>query len=101
MQRSGEHRTLPDVSIGIDVGGTFIDIVVVDRAGGMRAVKVLTTPTGLAAGVMQGLAKVLGDGLAGAIPAPRNVHPTTTATAALLQGRPPAVGLINAAPLGE
>jgi N-methylhydantoinase A len=92
---SGEREGSPDVAIGIDVGGTFIDVVVVDRAGGVRADKVLTTPADLSVGVMQGLAKVLNGGLREAVAASRVVHATTAATNALLERRTPDVGLIT------
>ena len=90
----GQREGSPDVAIGIDVGGTFIDVVVVDRAGGVRADKVLTTPADLSVGVMQGLAKVLDGGLRDAVAGARIVHATTAATNALLERRTPAVGLI-------
>ena len=39
-----ESLPVPDVAIGIDVGGTFTDIVVIDRAtGAMEVDKVLST----------------------------------------------------------
>ena len=55
--------SLPDIAIGVDVGGTFTDIVVIDRKRGTLVVdKVLSTPGRLEAGIMNGLRKVLGDG---------------------------------------
>ena len=32
------------VTIGVDVGGTFTDVVLVDEAGAIHASKVVTTP---------------------------------------------------------
>ena len=41
------------ISIGVDVGGTFTDLVLRDRAdGGLRTLKTPTTPDDLARGVM-------------------------------------------------
>jgi len=94
MQASVSSAGSPDVAIGIDVGGTFIDVVVVDRSGGVRSDKVLTTPSDLSVGIMQGLEKVLNGALSEAVAASRIVHATTTATNALLQHRTPKVGLI-------
>ena len=85
----------PDATIGIDVGGTFIDIVVVDGRGGIRADKVLTTPEDLSVGIMAGLDKVLGTGLSATLSRSRVVHATTAATNALLEQRTPTLGLIT------
>ncbi|MSP67438.1 MAG: hypothetical protein EXQ96_04985, partial [Alphaproteobacteria bacterium] len=66
--------------MGIDVGGTFIDIVVIDGASGrVQADKVLSTPADLSIGILDGLRKVLGERLAPAVAAARIVHATTTA----------------------
>ncbi len=85
----------PEVTIGIDVGGTFIDVVVIDRNGGIRADKVLTTPGDLSVGIVQGLRKVIGSAMGEALRRSRIVHATTTATNALLQHRTPRIGLIT------
>jgi len=85
----------PEVTIGVDVGGTFIDIVVIDRERGIRADKVLTTPADLSVGIVQGLAKVLGDHVREAVSRSRIVHATTTATNALLQHQIPRIGLVT------
>ena len=42
--------------VGVDVGGTFTDVVVVDEDG-MRVAKVPSTPADQSAGVMAALAK--------------------------------------------
>ena len=42
--------------IGIDVGGTFTDLVSIDAAGHINLAKVPTTPADQSLGVMQGLA---------------------------------------------
>ena len=42
--------------IGVDVGGTFTDLVAWDASGVMRSCKVPTTPAAPAAGVLDGLA---------------------------------------------
>ncbi len=89
------ETTIPEVTIGIDVGGTFIDVVVIDRDGGVRSDKVLTTPSDLSIGIVQGLEKVLKGGMRTAIQRARIVHATTIATNALLQHRTPKIGLIT------
>jgi N-methylhydantoinase A len=77
---------------GIDVGGTFTDLVLVDDATGeVRLAKVPTTPDNQAFGVLAALAET---GLAlaelGAI-----VHGTTTTTNAMLERKHAKVGLIT------
>ena len=43
--------------IGVDIGGTFTDVVIVEEAGGRPAVvKVSTTPRDFARGVLDALA---------------------------------------------
>ena len=45
-------------SVGVDVGGTFTDLVAREGSGRLRACKVPTTPANLARGVLNGLAAV-------------------------------------------
>ena len=44
--------------VGIDVGGTFTDCVVVDDAGSVWMDKAFTTPSDLAEGIVAALANV-------------------------------------------
>ena len=68
--------------VGVDVGGTFTDVVVVD-GGRMWVAKVPSTPADQSAGVMAALAKVpVAPGDAEVIS-----HGTTVATNALLERR--------------
>ena len=47
--------------IGVDIGGTFTDLVVVDETtGAVRVGKVLTTPKDPAHGVEEGVQALLG-----------------------------------------
>ena len=46
-------------SVGVDVGGTFTDLVARAGAGRLRACKVPTTPANLARGVLNGLLELL------------------------------------------
>lgn len=66
-------------SVGIDVGGTFTDLVSVDSPGATRARKVLSTGGGESVGVMTALDS-LGDSAAELI-----VHGTSVATNTLLE----------------
>src|SRR5919107_4925783 len=87
--------------IGIDVGGTFTDLVLVDDAGRVTHAKSPSTPTDQSVGVMEGLA-LLADLLGIELSAmlgrtERIVHGTTVATNALLERRGARVGLLTTA----
>ena len=77
--------------IGIDVGGTFTDLVAVDDAGRVVLAKEASTPADPSAGVMDGLSRLaaaLGRDLRSLLrDTERIVHGTTVATNALLEGR--------------
>ncbi len=85
-------------SIGIDVGGTFTDVVAADAAGRVTFAKAATTPADQSQGVLDGLRLLgarLGLDLAGLLAATgRIVHGTTVATNALLEGKTARVGLL-------
>ena len=73
------------VTIGVDVGGTFTDVVLVDAAGTIHASKVVTTPADPRDGVRHGVEVALATaGLDGAA-IERFVHGTTLATNVLLE----------------
>jgi N-methylhydantoinase A len=77
---------------GIDVGGTFTDLVLYDEASGeVRVAKVPTTPENQAFGVLAALREADAD-LAGMSAI---VHGTTTTTNALLERKISRVGLIT------
>ncbi|HEY7876847.1 MAG TPA: hydantoinase/oxoprolinase N-terminal domain-containing protein, partial [Gemmatimonadaceae bacterium] len=68
-------------SVGIDVGGTFTDLVAIDDDGVVTSRKVLSTPADQSRGVMDAL-----DALAVSPAAiTRLVHGTTVATNTLLE----------------
>jgi N-methylhydantoinase A len=85
--------------IGIDVGGTFTDLVAVDDAGRVALAKAPSTPRDPAAGVLDGLgrlARALGlDRGALLARTERIVHGTTVATNALLERKGATVGLLT------
>jgi N-methylhydantoinase A/oxoprolinase/acetone carboxylase beta subunit len=85
------------LSIGIDIGGTFTDVVAVDDSGKIFATKVASTPSDLVRGVRTGLDSILE--ATGAEPGAvrRFMHGTTVATNALLEERGATVGLITTA----
>src|SRR6266851_7007709 len=73
------------LQIGVDIGGTFTDIVAVDGQGRLSLAKVPSTPKDLLEGVAAAVKRVLV--LAGAPPesVERFVHGTTVATNAVLE----------------
>src|SRR5262245_37497183 len=85
--------------IGIDVGGTFTDLVSVDARGDVTLAKVATTPADQSLGVMAGLERLAatlrtdtGTLLRGT---ERIVHGTTVATNALIEQKGARVGLLT------
>lgn len=82
--------------IGIDVGGTFTDVVLVDDVTGrIQFAKTSTTPGDLAAGVLAGLDKILGIAAASMEDVAYLVHGTTIGTNALIERTGARTGLIT------
>jgi len=73
------------VQIGLDIGGTFTDIVALDRDGRLALTKVPSTPKDLLEGIGAATRRILG--IAGAKPGDveRFIHGTTVATNAILE----------------
>src|SRR5262249_1717188 len=89
------------LTIGIDVGGTFTDLVAIDGAGRTVFAKSLSTPEDQSIGVMSGLQELarrlvmpLAEMLAATT---RLVHGTTVATNALLERKGARVALLTTA----
>lgn len=85
-------------AIGVDVGGTFTDVVVCGADGTTTVAKAATTPADQSEGVLDGLRLAAGQ-LGLALPAllagtTRMVHGTTVATNALLEGKGARVGML-------
>ncbi len=87
--------------IGIDVGGTFTDLVAVDETGQSTLAKSPSTPADPSIGVLEGLAvlaRALGlDRSTMLGQTERIVHGTTVATNALLERKGAKVGLLTTA----
>ncbi|MBV8637179.1 MAG: hydantoinase/oxoprolinase [Candidatus Eremiobacteraeota bacterium] len=86
--------------LGVDVGGTFTDVVAIDAATRelIAKIKVPTThdaPSGVAAGIIAGIERLLAESGV----APEDVafiaHSTTQATNALLEGDVASVGVVG------
>jgi len=85
--------------IGIDVGGTFTDLVAIDEDGAATLAKVPSTPEDPSVGVLDGLAALaakLGRSQAALLAGTdRIVHGTTVATNALLELKGARTGLLT------
>ena len=92
--------------VGIDVGGTFTDVVVHDdRTGAWRFAKVPSTPADPTRGVLHGLASAgIGprDGApAAGVDVARVVHGTTIGTNAILEKKGAEVWVLTTAGFGD
>src|SRR5262250_3202314 len=84
--------------IGVDIGGTFTDLVWVDEAtGAVRVGKLLTTPKEPAQAVEQGVVTLLHDAASSAAAVSTLIHGTTLATNALIERKGAKVGLLTTA----
>ena len=81
--------------LGVDVGGTFTDLVLLDDAGRVRIHKLLTSARDPSEAIVQGIAAI------GAGPEAAVVHGTTVATNALLERRGARTALITTAGFGD
>jgi N-methylhydantoinase A len=81
--------------IGIDVGGTFTDAVIVSDDGLVRIAKVRSTPERIEAGFMDGLRSLLERAGAAAADVDYLAHGSTVATNAIVQRRLARTGLIT------
>ena len=84
-------------SVGVDIGGTFTDIVFVGDDGRVLRHKLLSTPQDYSAAIRDGLGVVFRDH--GIVPSAvrRFVHGTTIATNSILEGRGAVTALITTA----
>jgi N-methylhydantoinase A len=95
---SPEGQGMPQGRVGVDIGGTFTDLVWVDEATGQVHVgKLLTTPKDPSQAVEQGVVTLLHE--AGAAPAQVQslIHGTTLATNALIERKGAKTGLLATA----
>jgi N-methylhydantoinase A len=90
-ERASTARGTPGVRLGVDVGGTFTDLVALDPSGATSSCKVPTTPAAPSAGVLHGIATL----------EPRTgpweslAHGTTLVTNAIVERRGAPVGLVT------
>ena len=82
--------------IGVDIGGTFTDVAVLDEESGRAGIaKVLTTPRDFGAAVVDGIRAAMGEYGIDAASVSLVSHATTIVTNALLEGKGADVALIT------
>ncbi len=81
--------------LGVDIGGTFTDLVLAAPDGALHTHKLLSTPDDYGEGIRDGVALLLGE--LGLEPSAvgRVVHGTTVATNAVLEGKGALTGLVT------
>ena len=93
---------MPSYSLGIDIGGTFTDIVAYDHDTGRQwSRKVLTTHDDPARAVVAGVEAVLADRRLAPRHFTRVVHATTLFTNALIERKGALTGLITTEGFGD
>src|SRR5262245_14977625 len=84
-----------DFALGVDIGGTFTDLALLDRGSGrLMAGKVLTDYADFAEGVLRGVERILADHGVAAADLRAIAHGTTLATNALIERRGARTALI-------
>ncbi|GAA3103504.1 hydantoinase/oxoprolinase family protein [Pseudonocardia yunnanensis] len=82
--------------LGVDVGGTFTDVLLVEEASGTTwRAKTASTPSDQAVGVLNGIGKVCDEAGIALSDVAQVLHGTTVATNAILEGKGATVGLVT------
>ena len=88
--------SLPGISLGIDIGGTFTDLVLHDPAARRsNSLKILTTHQDPLLGILEGTRRLLGEASVEAGEISRIVHATTLFTNALIERKGALTALIT------
>ncbi|MGO4264204.1 hydantoinase/oxoprolinase N-terminal domain-containing protein, partial [Lysobacter sp. TAB13] len=88
---------LPEIRIGVDIGGTFTDLVGVRSDGVLFVEKVLSSTDDYSRSIAKGIAIILERAQLPASAVTEMRHATTVATNAILEGRGARTGLITTA----
>ena len=88
---------LRGVEIGVDIGGTFTDIVCRETGGGLRVLKVPTTRSDPSEAVIKAIAELRERWGVGPGAVTRFAHGTTVATNAVLERKGARIGLLTTA----
>ena len=85
------------MQIGVDIGGTFTDIVALDREGRLVLTKVPTTPKDLLDGIGAAVRRILAQTGAAPGSVERFIHGTTVATNAVLEQKGAVTAILTTA----
>ena len=84
--------------IGVDTGGTFTDVILLDPASGrLVAAKTPSSPSDPSQGFVTGIGTALGDARISGADVARVLHGTTVATNLILEGKGPPTALLTTA----
>ncbi len=93
---SPPDRPMPAESrIGVDVGGTFTDVVVTNAGGDIYTYKLLSTPRDFSEGVVDGIREIIESHGVGPADTRDVVHGSTVATNAILERKGALTGLLT------
>ena len=88
--------------LGIDVGGTFTDAVLIcERSGRIHTAKVPSTPADPAVGFMSAVERALTSSGVAPDTVSHLVHGTTVATNTLIEGKTPRTAFVTTAGFGD
>ena len=82
-------------AIGLDIGGTFTDLVLLDERGGVFVHKLLTSPDDPSRAALAGIRELLDSANVGVDQVSLLVHSTTLVTNALIQQQGAKTGLLD------
>src|SRR5262249_11807235 len=83
-------------SVGVDIGGTFTDVTVVDEDSGVTwTTKTRSTPSDPSLGLIAGLRKAISAAGGDLESVQRVVHGTTVATNAIVERKPTSLALVT------
>src|SRR4029077_7494182 len=86
---------MADVRIGVDIGGTFTDLVLLDHAGRVFVGKISSTPAEPERAVIDGIRKILARAAVGPADVVEVLHGTTVGSNTLLQRNGAPTGLLT------
>ena len=81
--------------LGIDIGGTFTDIVLLDASGALRNKKILSTPDDYSRAIDEGVRELLATSSVAAADIVELAHGTTVATNAIIERKGVTVALVT------
>ncbi|WP_185641342.1 MULTISPECIES: hydantoinase/oxoprolinase family protein [unclassified Burkholderia] len=95
MVSKAKSGTAGSVKVGIDVGGTFTDVVCVDEKGELRLMKVPTSRRDPSIAIRQAMSRMENEWGISAKSISRFVHGTTAGTNAVLERKGARIGLVT------